>query len=372
MTGAKFLMEDNPNYYQHLKSKNINLDTKSVRQIEKDIGRTFPNEKEFSRLELKEVLVAYSIRNPNVGYCQGLNFIVAILLMFGFTEEETFWIYVQIIEKYLPYDYFSSMAGILLDQKVFDCLFRLKMVNVSKHLDRLGIESCILTVQWFICLFSFTFNRNIVMCLWDMIFSHGHSILFQIGLGTIWVLRKKILGNKDFVSLLETFENSCKEINDFEELKNAINKRKFRIKPAILAQLNAAFRGEVEDEFKERFSANPNTRSVLGTLQQECFDDDDCKQKIYLTGGYFSFIKSDVHVIDDFITQGQYTKVVDASYLREMQESHLIGRKNHLCSGEHSDEELDAVQFMRRNTAQSVRRSISVISSHLDFGELES
>lgn len=367
------MMEDNPNYYQFLKSKNNNLETKSTRQIEKDIGRTFPSEKEFSRLELKEILVAYSIRNPNVGYCQGLNFIVALLLLFGFKEEETFWIYVQIVEKYLPCDYFSSMAGILLDQKVFDYLFRTKMPNISKHLDKIGIESCLLTVQWFICLFSFTFNRHIVVHLWELFFIHGHNILYQIGLATIWVLRKKILNNKDFVALLDTFENACKEINDVEILKNAINKRKFRVKPASLTQLKLMLRREVEEEFKERFSSNPDTKQVLSTLQQECYDDDDCKQKIYLTSSFFTFTKSEIHVIDNFIENRSYTKVVDACYLREMEDCHLLGRKNHICSGEHvgSDEELDAVQFMRRNTAQSVRRSMSIISTHLDFIDLD-
>lgn len=46
--------------------------------------RTFQDEKFFRRKQtiksLKRVLVAYARRNPQVGYCQGFNFIVGRLL----------------------------------------------------------------------------------------------------------------------------------------------------------------------------------------------------------------------------------------------------------------------------------------------------
>ena len=55
------------------------------------------------------------------------------------------------------------MAGIVLDQKIFDYFFRSKLQKVSKVLDRIGIESCLFTVQWFVCLFSFAYKKEIVM-----------------------------------------------------------------------------------------------------------------------------------------------------------------------------------------------------------------
>ncbi|OMJ65642.1 hypothetical protein SteCoe_37858 [Stentor coeruleus] len=196
VTGAAFLMQDNPNYYQHLKSSRFQGETKESKQIDKDLNRTFAGDRSFSRLQLKEILISYSIRNPNVGYCQGLNFIVALLLSYGFSEEEAFWIFVQIIEKYLPYEYFTSMSGVVLDQKIFDYLFRIKMPKLCKlfwifvqiiekylpyeyftsmsgvvldqkifdylfrikmpklckYMEKLGVESGFFTVQWFICM----------------------------------------------------------------------------------------------------------------------------------------------------------------------------------------------------------------------------
>eukprot|EP00775_Hariotina_reticulata_P008509 gene8509-8691_t len=54
--------------------------------IEKDISRTFPNMKRFATAEgqeaLRRVLLAYAAYDPEVGYCQGLNFVAGLLLMY--------------------------------------------------------------------------------------------------------------------------------------------------------------------------------------------------------------------------------------------------------------------------------------------------
>ena len=63
---------------------------------------------------LKNVLYTYVKRNPTVGYCQGMNFIVGRLLQY-MNEEETFWTLAMIIETILPMDYFSNMVGVLID-----------------------------------------------------------------------------------------------------------------------------------------------------------------------------------------------------------------------------------------------------------------
>lgn len=63
--------------------------------IEKDIRRTFPGHRIFETTEglnaLRRVLVAYSVHNQEVGYCQSLNYICAVLLLFV-NEEDAFWL----------------------------------------------------------------------------------------------------------------------------------------------------------------------------------------------------------------------------------------------------------------------------------------
>ena len=61
-----------------------------------DLNRTFPHVNDEAQLEsltspLRNVLTAFVVRNPTVGYCQGVNFIAARLLC-CMDEEEAFWV----------------------------------------------------------------------------------------------------------------------------------------------------------------------------------------------------------------------------------------------------------------------------------------
>lgn len=60
-------------------------------QLNLDVPRTFSNFPKFGPIgdnstALRNVLVAYANFNPSIGYCQGMTFLVGILLMH--TDEE--------------------------------------------------------------------------------------------------------------------------------------------------------------------------------------------------------------------------------------------------------------------------------------------
>lgn len=93
-----------PDYYRKLIMANSNNSVTSksqgsksydphAKQIELDLLRTLPNNKHFESLEsdgtcrLRRVLQAYSRHNPVVGYCQGINRLAAVSLLFMPEEE---------------------------------------------------------------------------------------------------------------------------------------------------------------------------------------------------------------------------------------------------------------------------------------------
>lgn len=84
-------MTENPGYYQKLLLSKILIESAATVQIDKDLDRTFASEEFFINKnnvkKLRNVLVTYSFRNETIGYCQGLNFIVARLLGLGYNEE---------------------------------------------------------------------------------------------------------------------------------------------------------------------------------------------------------------------------------------------------------------------------------------------
>lgn len=61
-------------------------------------------------------MLAYSLHNPDIEYCQGFNRIAAIALLF-LDEEEAFWCLLYILEFLLPDNYYrKQMLGAQVDQ----------------------------------------------------------------------------------------------------------------------------------------------------------------------------------------------------------------------------------------------------------------
>ena len=84
--------------------------------------------------KLRHVLVAFSWYDSNVGYCQGLNRLAAIALLF-LGEEDSFWCLVAIVQCLLPEDYYSqTLLGSQTDQRVLKNLLDDRWHKLSSHL----------------------------------------------------------------------------------------------------------------------------------------------------------------------------------------------------------------------------------------------
>ena len=129
-----------PRHYEHVLLRAENdpeMQTQVNSDIDKDLQRTFPGHRMFTTPDglaaLRRVLVAYSVHCPAVGYCQSLNFVVAMLLLFV-NEEEAFWLLDTILHKLLTDNYYTSdMSGCLSDQ---ECLRHLLAERLSDDLRR--------------------------------------------------------------------------------------------------------------------------------------------------------------------------------------------------------------------------------------------
>lgn len=91
-------------YYTLLLMQADNLGkTAAAIQIDKDVLRSFPNlERDASFLtSLRRILLAYSVRNPVVGYCQSMNFLCGVLFIY-LDEIEAFWMLTHVVEKLAP------------------------------------------------------------------------------------------------------------------------------------------------------------------------------------------------------------------------------------------------------------------------------
>lgn len=190
-----------PGYYDDLIARPESEDHPEVaQQIRADINRTLTDNIFFRKgpgvQKLNEVLLAYSRRNPEVGYCQGMNLITANLLLIMPSAEEAFWILVCIIEKILPSGYYDhSLLASRADQQVLRGYVGEVLPRLSAHFDDLGIALETMTFQWFLSVFTDCLSAEALFRVWDVVlcFGDGSTFLFQVALALLKLNEQQLL-----------------------------------------------------------------------------------------------------------------------------------------------------------------------------------
>ena len=149
-----------------------------------------------------------------------MNFIAANLLE-CMNEEEAFWTLCQVIEQYLPLEYYSNMLGAIVDQKVLCELLELYIPEINDHFVEFDFNLDLLSFQWLVCLFSGKLREDTVNTVWNLFFLQGISIIFRVALTIIKVLEKDILELDRFDEILMLIQNySENELTEETLLKN--------------------------------------------------------------------------------------------------------------------------------------------------------
>jgi hypothetical protein len=188
-----------PGYYEDLVN-NGEDDPTIANQIQMDITRTLTDNIFFRTgpgvQKLNEVLLAYSRRNPEVGYCQGMNLITACLLLIMPTPEDAFWVLTAMIEDILPQHYYDQhLLTSRADQSVLRAYVGEILPRLSAHLDELEIELEALTFQWFLSVFTDCLSAEALFRVWDVVLCmhDGSTFLFQIALALLKLNEKALL-----------------------------------------------------------------------------------------------------------------------------------------------------------------------------------
>ena len=83
---------------------------------------------------MENVLIAYSKYDNQIGYVQGMNFVVAALL-YHCSEDITFWLFVSLLEDFEIRDvYLAGLPGLYKRTYIIDELIRLNFEELSNHL----------------------------------------------------------------------------------------------------------------------------------------------------------------------------------------------------------------------------------------------
>jgi hypothetical protein len=204
----------------HEKSLDINGD--NLRQIKKDLNRTYPSSTTFKKdrilNKLKNVLRAFSNYDNSIKYFQGMNFIVGFFL-YHCDEYIAFWLFVSLIEEYdLRSLFMDQFPGLKLHVKRVEIILKNEYPQNWNIFQKIGVKVEIFMVEWLFSLFSSLIPLDLQIDFYKGFFSHGWIFFYKMCISTILNLEGQFSEADEIYIGLKCGKNSdnLKE----EEIKN--------------------------------------------------------------------------------------------------------------------------------------------------------
>lgn len=197
LSGASYLQSGDVSYRINLHENLGRLgNAHALGEIEKDVLRSMPHHPAFQSPvgsgALRRVLGSYSWRNPKIGYAQSMNIVGSVLLL-HLKEEDAFWLLATLCEQLLPDYYSRTLAGVLVDQRVFSHLFDISLPAVSAHFREIGLDLATITIPWLLCLYQSSLPQSLGPRVLDCFFFQGPIFLFMFGLAILKSCQAELL-----------------------------------------------------------------------------------------------------------------------------------------------------------------------------------
>ncbi|SCU83180.1 LAMI_0C02300g1_1 [Lachancea mirantina] len=174
--------------------------------IKRDLSRTkfIPPDKMDSLFNVTKV---YSLYDSEVGYIQGMAFIVTPLLLNCESDSEAFGLFVALMEKYgLRELFLPDMPGLHLKLYQFERLLEEHSPGLYNHLARQGIRSSMYASQWFLTFFAYKFPLGFVLRIYDIFMAEGMESLLKFSV-VLMLKNEGALIQLHFDELLEFLKN---------------------------------------------------------------------------------------------------------------------------------------------------------------------
>lgn len=215
--------------------------------IEHDLPRTFPTLGFFHdggplQHGLERVLQAYACFRPDVGYVQGMSYLVAMLLL-NMDEVTAFKCLVNVVAQRGNLDFYRLKKE-AIDNYVlcFDFFFDETLPLLYAHLREAGVTSEMYLIDWILALFAKALPLEVAARLWDCYLLEGEVFIIRAALGILRFYATN-LAKMSLEGIMSLLVHVPDDINA-DELINAIaqiklsNKRYMRVRERIYSEAN--------------------------------------------------------------------------------------------------------------------------------------
>ncbi|XP_011304612.1 rab GTPase-activating protein 1-like isoform X2 [Fopius arisanus] len=244
--------------------------------ILRDINRTFPAHDFFKETgglgqdSLYRISKAYAAYDEEVGYCQGLSFLVASLLL-HMPEEQAFCVLVKLMYNYGLRDlYKDRFDNLHMRFYQLNRLIEDQLPELYKHFFDLGVETHMFAAQWFLTLFTARFPLYLVFHILDVFLLQGLDTIFQVALALLTLCKKELL-QQDFESILKYFRVHLPKRCRNEDVSRHVMKLACSITLKKLKKYEAEFTTlkEAQENADEYSNELEQLRTVVGRNEEE-------------------------------------------------------------------------------------------------------
>ncbi|KAI9243917.1 rab-GTPase-TBC domain-containing protein [Phascolomyces articulosus] len=183
------------------------------KSIQRDLARTFPTHDFFKERDgegqesLFNVTKAYSLFDQQVGYCQGLPFIVGSLLL-HMPDDMAFCVLIKLMSQYGLRGQFMPQMELLHERLYqFEHILQQKLPQIHRHLEVQGVQPSMYASQWFLTLFASKCPLHLAFRVFDMVLLEGAHVVLRFALALMFRNQHTLL-NLEFEALVDFLNNA--------------------------------------------------------------------------------------------------------------------------------------------------------------------
>ncbi|KAK8324974.1 hypothetical protein V6Z12_A11G019700 [Gossypium hirsutum] len=124
---------------------------------------------------LVAILEAYTLYDPEIGYCQGMSDLLSPIISVVEDDSEAFWCFAGFMKK-ARHNFRLDEVGIRRQLNIVSKIIKCKDSHLYRHLEELQAEDCFFVYRMVVVLFRRELSFEQTLCLWEVVWADQAAI----------------------------------------------------------------------------------------------------------------------------------------------------------------------------------------------------